>query len=1052
MTQQLLKSCKQFIAIGIILLSAALNSNVSAQGLTTAGINGLVTDKSGSPLIGANVVAIHTPSGTVFGVSTREDGKYNIINVKVGGPYTIKVSYIGYKTEEINNINLELSQNLKLNFKLVEESIQGEEIIVTADRSTIFNSDKTGASTNISVRDLQALPTVSRSILDMARLTPQISGSGVDRQSGASAAGKHNKYNNIQIDGAVSNDVFGLPANGTPGGQANAQPISMDAIQEFQVAIAPYDIRLGGFTGASINAVTRSGNNNYEGSVYTLFRNDALTGKSTTNVKSGDFSEYLAGFRIGGPILQDQLFFFVNGEIFDKAEPMTQSILIRPTLVDSFETKLKEYGYDPGSRDFTDKTKNGKLFLRFDYNINENNRLTLRHNFINAKDDVLRRDAGLFYLANSNYIFNSMQNSTVLQLNTTFGSNMSNEFRVSRTAVRDNREFPGGKFPVVQINLTQRLYAGSEGNSTQNSLDQDIYEVTNDFSYYWSDHVFTVGTHNEFMSFSNLFIQNYYGYYEFNSVQDFYDNKPSRYRLSYSNIAGNPTPKASFDASQFSFYLQDEWNVLSNLKLTGGLRVDVPYFPDKPLYNYKVDSTFAALGYSTDKVPNGRYLFSPRVGFNFDVFEDKTTQVRGGTGIFSGRAPYVWLSNQYSNTGIDFTRIDERTAAKLAGKFTADPNAQPTTGLTVTKTTAINMTDPDFELPQVWRTNLAVDQKLMFGFIGSFEFIYSINKNDVAFYDINLGNPNGAVTFDGRPDYTGKRVNSANFTQVILMKSTNDGYQYTITPSIQKPFGEGILPEMSLLAAYNFTKAMDIHSATSTTAGSQLDFNRVSDPLNLELTTSGYEIPHRFILNVNYELEVMEGFKTTVGLFYEARSGRSISYGFDGDLNGDGSSFNDLLYVPTEDELLNGSSNFIFATNSTNKIAPAEQAAAFNEFIKKDNYLNDNRGKILPRNGGNLPFTNKVDFRLIQRIPLPEISVFDKHGLELSLDILNVGNLLNKEWGRTKVQSSENPLKYNGKVGGKASLSFDSATLKEPFINNEAESRWYMQLGVRYTF
>ena len=1032
------------LLFGILLFNL---STVFAQGLTTAGINGMVTDKNGNALIGANVVAKHIPSGTIFGAVTRDDGKYNIANAKVGGPYQIKATFIGYKTEEVTNVVLELSQNLKLNFKLAEDAIQGEEVVVTADRDNVFNSNKTGASTNISARELQALPTVNRSILDMARLTPQIAGSGVDRQSGSSAAGKHNKYNNIQIDGAVSNDVFGLPASGTPGGQANAQPISMDAIQEFQVAIAPYDIRLGGFTGASINAITRSGSNALEGSVYTLFRNDAFTGKSTTNVKSGKFSEYLAGFRVGGPILKDQLFFFVNGENFSKSEPLTQSILVRPTQIDSFENRLKFYGYDPGARDFTDKTKNGKLFLRFDMNINDNNRLTLRHNFISASDDVLRRASGFFYLANSNYIFNSVQNSTVLQLNTTLGSSMSNEFRVSRTSVRDNREYPGDKFPVVQINTTQRLYGGSEGNSTQNALDQDIYEITNDFSYYWNDHVFTVGTHNEFMSFSNLFIQNYYGYYEFNTVQDFYDNKPSRYRLSYSNLADDPAPRAAFDASQFSFYVQDEWSVLPNLKVTGGVRVDIPYFPDKPLYNYKVDSTFAGKGYSTDKVPNGKYLFSPRVGFNYDVFEDKTTQIRGGTGIFSGRAPYVWLSNQYSNTGVDFSRIDERTAAKLAGKFSADPNNQPKTGLTVTKTTAINMTDPDFELPQVWRSNIAVDQKLDMGFVASMEFIYSMNKNDVAFYDINLGDPNGAVTFDGRPDYSGKRVNSANFTQVILMKSTNDGYQYTITPSLQKQFGQGILPEMSLLLAYNYTRAKDIHSATSTTAGSQLDFNRVSDPMNLELSTSGYEIPHRFIANVNYELEIIEGFKTTLGLFYEGRSGRSISYGFDGDLNGDGSTLNDILYVPTEDELLVKvpAGTATFNMNSG-------QAAALNEFIKKDGYLNDNRGKILPRNGGNLPATHKIDFKLIQRVPLPAVSVFDKHALEFSLDILNLGNLLNKEWGRTKVQASENPVKYNGKTAGKANLSFDSANLVEPFIYDETESRWYIQLGTRYTF
>jgi len=1065
----------------MLLASVLLSFTAFGQGVTTSALNGLVISNSGEVLIGATVIATHTPSGTVYGTTTRTDGQYNLNNLRPGGPYTLRVTYIGYKTEEKTGIIIQLSQNLKLNILMSTQDITTDEILVTGEKNAIISSARTGASTNVSAEQLKALPTISRSIQDFTRLTPQINGS--------SAAGKNNRYNNIQVDGAVLNDVFGLASNGTPGGQAGTQPISLDAIQEFNVSIAPYDVRLGGFTGASINAITRSGTNKFSGSAYTYYRDETYVGDGVNEVPFAPFTEKTMGFRLGGPIIQDKLFFFLNGELGRKETPSAVKVgtaagpttfVVTPDFYSFLDTLKNKYGYDAGSYSASNRaTDNNKLFVRLDYNLDESNTFTLRNNYVDASDDNLVRSTTDFHLGNRNYVFNSMQNSTVFQWNWIIGTDMSNEFRVAYTAIRDKRDPSGSKFPSVRIKTgSTNVYAGTENFSTNNALDQDLIEVTNNFSYYLGDHTITLGTNNEFFSFSNLFIRNYYGLYEFDSYADFYAKKPSRYEVSYGIKKGVITPgyepRAEFDAARWGFYAQDEWNVFTNLKVTAGIRFDLTNFGSSPTKNDSVAKYFT---YRTTQVADGSLQISPRVGFNYDVFEDDVLQLRGGTGIFSGRTPYVWVSNNFGNSGVDLGRVQATGSAANALGFNPNPNDQPYPGkpgvsLSPVKTAEINLMDRDFIFPQVWRTNLAADYQLPYGVIATVEGIYSKNMNDAFYQDINVKASDkslldGGKLADGRKhhwtavDYkTTGRVNSANFTNVMLLKNTSEGYQANLTGMLQKPLnqGEDFMKNLDLTLSYTYTKAEDVNSVTSSQAVSQVRFNPTSDVYNPKLATSDFEIKHRVMASASYVVDwadflnmIPSGYNSTFSFFLESRSGAPYSYTYNGDVNGDGFAENDLMYVPkNQNEIA-----LVRVSGSTVTAAPQSDYDALFSLIKNDDYLNENKGKILPRNGGNLSWVSFIDFRFAQEIPIPEL---EGNKFEFTLDIMNVANLINKDWGVSDQLVNGRFLRYRGKQATSATVhpdkqvfSFDTP-YTTPYQKNDSQSRYYIQIGARYTF
>ncbi|RMI25196.1 MAG: TonB-dependent receptor, partial [Calditrichaeota bacterium] len=688
-----------------LLLCMFASVGLWAQGVTTASINGTVKDDNGNPLVGANVVAVHEPSGTRYGASTRDDGRYNLPGLRVGGPYTITASYIGYQDQTVQEIYLSLREDRRVDFTLSETALAGEAVTVVAERDAILSAANTGTVNNVTTAEIERLPTITRSITDFTRLAP-MAAAGIGGSGGTSVAGKSNRYNNFQVDGAVLTDPFGLNGEGNsrggrfPTSQVGAQPISLDAIQEFNVEIAPYDVRSGSFAGGLINAVTRSGTNRFTGSVYFFGQNESFVGDLVDEVTGesqefADFDDFQAGFRLGGPIVRDKVFFFVNGEIHRRDQPTSAGLLDsnQPIKFGITSSQMQEiiniarnqYGYDPGGFDpFTLETNDDKIFARLDINLSNQHRLTLRHNFVNGDiDDGIDRGTDVFTLESNQFKRDNTTNSTVLQLNSLFGSRVANEARIAYTRIRDKRTPPGSPFPEVQINLEDtsgaeigELRFGWERFSHANRLDQDVWEFTDNLHFFTGDHTITLGTHNELIQFDNLFMEAAFGAYEFASVEDFQRGRPTDFFLSVSRIPGVDRPSAKWDYLQLGFYVQDEWKATPRLNLTGGLRVDVPIISDEPLRNPTFEQDFP--GFRTDQTPSGNIMWSPRFGFNYDLTGDRTTQIRGGVGLFAGLPPAVWLSNAFSNTGMDFLTIELSTfAGDSVPNFSPDPFNQP---------------------------------------------------------------------------------------------------------------------------------------------------------------------------------------------------------------------------------------------------------------------------------------------------------------------------------------------------------------------------------------
>lgn len=1018
---------------------------VLAQGVTTAAFNGRVLDTTGEPLPGANIIAVHQPTGTEYGTTTRGDGRYNLPAVQVGGPYTVTVSFVGFQSQQETGITLALGDNRTVNFTLAEDTAELGEIVVTGTGDGIFDAARTGASTNVSTEQIEALPSISRSIQDFTRLSPQVAGNSV--------GGRNNRYNNIQLDGAILNDAFGLPDSGTPGGQVGAQPVSLDAVAEFQVEAAPYDVRRSGFTGGLINAVTRRGTNNFEGSAYFFGRNQSFVGLSPDDNRESldEFGEFQTGFRLGGPILENRLFFFVNGEVSQRDEPLGGGLagsgsgnefVLGAQELQRVQDIANAYGLNPGGfGNFTNGTGDTKLFGRLDWTINNQHRLTLRHNFVDAGSDRgLFRSATSWSFDDLNYVFRSRQNSTVAQLNSTLSSTLFTEARIGYTSVRDQRDY-GDRAPSPNITIFVpggRVDLGQERSSQQNALDQDILELTANATLFSGDFTFVFGTDNQLSRFSNLFLQDFFGTYEFQSIDDFEAGQPSRYRYSYANeqfFDRSAAPRAEWGYFRAGLFGQAEYRVLPNLNLTGGLRVDVPFFLDEPLRNEAFEASF---GLRTDQVPSGNLQFSPRFAFNYDVFEDQSTQLRGGVGIFSGPPLGVWLSNQYSNTGVDIFRVDARNLGE--GFFQADPTNQPrpgeVDGLAAINTSAIALTSDDFTFPQVLRMSLGVDQRIPFyGLVATAEIQYSPVVNDVHFQNINLGEQVGTNAVDGRPVFTARQ--DPQFTSAILMSNTSQGHTTNLTLQLDRPAQRGLFGTL----AYNFQQSRAVNSGGSSVALSNWNGNLTSgDPNAEEVTRTFFEVPHRVLAVGSYRGDFLSnlvgrtGFSTTVSLIYEGNSGTPYSFIFDRDVNGDGERFNDLVYIPaSRDELVISDDNW----------------DALNSFISNDPYLSSRRGQIAERNGATAPWRNRVDLRLAQQVP-----TIAGQRAELTLDVLNVGNLLNNEWGRvrttgrshTLIELASNPINEEGQY---VVTGVNTRTVSTP---NNILSRWQMQLGFRYTF
>lgn len=1048
-------------------LTFTLNGQV-----TTSGISGKVTAE-GELLIGATVQAVHEPSGTTYGTVTNADGRYSLQGMRIGGPYTVEVSYVGFQKAVYKNITLQLGETYLLDVKLTE-SLSLDEVVVTASKAALFNSQKTGAAQNFNQSQIQATPSVSRSIFDVTKMNPL----GVNTASGMSFAGSSNKYNSFQIDGITNNDVFGLSSSGTNGGQAGANPISLEAIEEIQVVIAPYDVRQGGFTGGGINAITKSGTNTFHGSAYWYYNNENFYGKTPgkdakERKKLGDQSSATYGFTLGGPIVKDKLFFFANYERVKETYPSSNNIgstesNLDVKEVDQIVNKISQLtgGYNAGGYGPQDiDTYSNKILTRLDWNINEQNKFTVRYSFLDGRKMVFSNSVSSAKLNDNGYFMNNKTHSLVSELNTQFTPSWSNEFRFGWTYVRDYRDPIGQPLPNITINnlinngdptKKSSLELGTERNSAANALDQDIFTLEDNLIWNKGNHTITLGTHNEFFHMKNLYITNIYGSYVYNSLDDFLtvgtanEVLPNSYEYSYSNekITGTDRWAPVFGAAQLGFYAQDEWKVTNRFSMTYGLRLDIPLLFDKPRANEVFNSSTVAtsMGLATDQMPTTKVLWSPRVGFRWSLNEDRTTLLRGGAGIFTGRVPFVWISNSFGNAGVEMVRT--AYSSSLGNypsdfKFNIDPNKQYKDPNAKVPTSEVDVMAKNFRFPSVFRANLAVEQMLPFGIRGTLEGLYSKTLNNILYENINY-QWKGETLNNGGDDRPVYEKQDNHFTQVMLLKNTSKGYTFNITTKLEKSFDFGL----NAMIAYTYGQAKSLNDGNSSQAYSGWKYNATYyGDMNPELTWSMFDVRNRVIGSVSYRKEYAKHFATTVSLFYNGQTGGRYSLLDYTDLNKDGYR-NDLMYVPTDAELEKMVFTDIHSNNNT--VTAAEQKDALIKWIEGNGELRKSKGTHIKRNQMTLPFEHHFDFHFAQDFFVDIAG--QRNTIQLNFDIINVGNLLNKKWGmyyQTNSGYDLTPLTTKIGTNGATYQFYDPG---EMYTNTNITSRWHAQVGLKYIF
>ena len=1056
---------KKMYAFAVLFICIAFTS--FAQ-VTTSNIRGLVVDDQNQPLPSASVVAIHTPTGTKYGGSTNFDGRYNLLNMRVGGPYTVTISFVGFKTQELKDIFLTLGKTYSLDVQMIPDSQELQEVIVRGTGgNNVFGDDRTGQETSVGRRELTRLPTISRSAADFTRLEPA--------STGNSFGGRNDQFNNFSLDGAIFNNPFGLDAP-TPGGQTDAQPISLDAIDQISVSLAPYDVTQSGFTGASVNAVTKSGTNEFHGTAYYFFRNESLTGNKIKGeeVVRPDLNQDQFGFSIGGPIVKNKLFFFANFERDERNDLGTNGfapnrgsgginesrVLVSDLqLVDNILSQVQLADgtfYNPGRFEgFTYGAESTKGIFKLDWNINDKNRLALIYNFLDASKEKPAHPTALgvrgpsfqtLQFENVGYEINNRLNSVQLELNSNIGDNMTNKFQMGYSHFDDFRNPLSIPAPTITLlnEGSNYIIAGHEPFSINNELDQKVFQLTNNLNIFSGNHTFTVGFSYERFQFDNSFNLGAYGaqgvFFPTGTIQDFrntvgdataeadlvafyqglFDSAAAAAQSLEANGTGNigGWSLAETNVGQLAFYVQDEWNLTDNFKLTYGVRFDKPLFFDT---KEKIDENIARKPFTFDpsieyfnpntdqttlidsrQLPNNDFLISPRVGFNWDINNDDTVQLRGGSGVFTGRFPFVWLGNQVQ--GLDFFFYQ--------------------------------VVDPEFQFPQVWRTNLGLDWRFENGLIATTDISYTKDINGAHVQNWGLRNPSATLNApgDNRPVYTAAdRGNNA-----YVFTNSDEGRIWNASFKLQKNFENGLFASV----AYNYLNAKDVNSIEAEITGDAFDFNPTSGDANEDvLAYSKYGDTHRIIGVASKRFTFFgENFPTTFSTFFEYAQGGRFNYTYGGNINGD-SSFqnNDLIYVPTASEV--GQMQF----------SGPGQAQAFESFIQQDDYLSDNRGSYMERYGALSPWRSRWDVKLLQDF---NFNVAGKtNTIQLSVDILNFGNLINSEWGVVETPNTLNPLSIDSIDANNVPTFTFNTDLQETFGSDTSLlSRWQMQFGVRYIF
>ncbi|HEX5830248.1 MAG TPA: carboxypeptidase regulatory-like domain-containing protein [Gemmatimonadaceae bacterium] len=1042
------------------LCSAVLGpASLTAQGVTTGAIAGRVTDGNGAPVASAQVQVRNRATGFSNATNTRDDGRYSVLGLEVGN-YDVTIRRIGFAPRTVNAVRVSLSQSTPVDVRLESRAAQLEAVTVSAERNVsgaIIAPSRTGASTTITDSLLSRLPTLDRNFTDFVRLTPQVSSSG----PGLSGGGTNNRYNNIQIDGATESDLFGLGSTGQPGGQARGKSIGIESVKEYQVLLSPYDVRQGNFAGVLINAVTKSGANDIFGSVYGFGRSQRFA-RSRDYIS--DFDQYQYGFSLGGPIVKDRVLFFVNPEFQQLQQPAAGRYLggpgstLRQADLDRFVAELDERGMTNlgGAGRVTNENPLANVFARLDFNVG-NTQAMLRHNYGNAEDDIFSRGttgtAPSFPLGNNGYQFRSVKHATVLQLRTSLANGWFNELLTGYTTIRDERAVMGSLYPQVETTVPGALLiAGAERSSHANELDQDVFEFTNNLTIPLGSHRVTLGTQNQFYRIRNLFGQQRYGRWIFASLADLDAGTPTSYSVGVP-LEGDGAVR--FSSANHAGYVQDEWRASDRVRVTAGLRLDVPTFGDEPPHNPAVLTEF---GRRTEEVPSGNLQWSPRVGFNWDVTGDQRNQLRGGVGMFVGRPAYVWLANAVQNSGLSGYAQLTCGAAQGVPAFTAANVANAPTacgnGVTARAGSEINLLSDHLKFPRNLRATLGYDRDLGAGFVGTFEALYTRGLNSLFYSNIALASQEGTGTgahgrvvygdASGNPD----RLGTTSRNVVLDVTNHSKDYSYSVTGGVTRRFLDNW--EGSLF--YTYSRAHDVQSLTSSTANSQYRYGRVVSGAHsaLDVTPSRFDQPHRIVASGTYSFAKTG---TDLSLIYVGQSGGRYDYIAQADLNGDGFDQNDAVYVPLD---AMNPAEIAFGDNTVGGVTytPAEQGAAFNEFIERTECLRENRGRILPRLACREPFTNRVDVSVRQSLP-----TFGGQRVSLQLDVINFGNLVNRKWGEVALTSGT-PVRLlsssNTLVGGTLKQGalplFRFDPTQQRFNADRLASNYQMQLSLRYNF
>jgi hypothetical protein len=1104
---------RKFLLLLLLLTGVTFlaTKNAHAQGVTTASVNGIVTDSKGG-IPGATVTVTHLPTGTVYATVTRPDGRYNLPNLRVGGPYNIKITFVGYKDFIQEGFNLTIGQDQKIDAKIEENATNLKEVTVTGTQGKVINSSRTGARETINRAQIEGLPTVTGSLSDFTKLTPSA--------NGLNFGGRSSAFNNLTVDGALFNNSFGLAS--TLGGQTNSQPISLDAIDQIQVDIAPYDVRQGNFTGAGINTVVKSGTNTFKGTVYDYIRGTGLTGYNAGDVAVAKtpFTYRKTGASFGGPIIKNKLFFFLSGEEERVSQPATSYVAtgsgatgqvsqVKASTLDSLSAFLKsKYGYNPGPyQGYNYDTYSDKVTAKIDWNIDKNNTLSAKYFYLKSYGDHPASNSGItnagvgfgttrapstttlpFY--GSGYRINNNFNIGIIELDTRISNAWSNRLTAGYSALRDFRSSLGsGAIPLVDIGngtsaadgtvitkaLATQTSFGYELYTAGNILYTNIAQFSDDLTFYSGKHEFTFGTNDQIQSYKNGFAPDYNGLYTYNSASDFINgNQAQAFTTRYSALSSGAFPFAQIKANIYSVYAQDKFHATDNLRLTYGIRADYDAFPTTLQQNPNVPGLTFQQGIHVNPaiLPSNKVQLSPRIGFNWDVNGDQSTQVRGGTGFFAGTVPFVWISNQASNNGVLFGSytVVKGAAGNTPAQnalLTFNPNVDALHGAGGAANTSyeLDIANPKLKYPKIWRTNLAVDQKLPGGIIGTIEGAYTKDIN--AIYHENLVLSDTYTTLpgaEGQIRYTSKNITPAaaaataanpSITGLYYMNNTSQGYSYFVTGQLQKAFTNGFYANV----AYTHSGSKDVNDGGSTASTIWSTRYVAGNPNADNLSNSSYVEPNRIIASLMYKKSYFDHASTSVGLVFEMANNGSVSYITSGDPNNDGAT-NDLMYIPK-----NQNDIILVKDFATDPRTPAQEWQQLNSFISQDKYLSKHRGQFAERNGVILPYFKRVDFKAIQDFYV-EVGK-TKNTIEVSIDIINVGNMLNKDWGLYQNSFSgfnnggTTVLSYKGTdlATGRATYSFpylNKNTLTpvtSSFINDTSQlSRWQAIVGVRYIF